>query len=181
MDDLHEGFHVLNRQAPHAFLPFIDHAGKVGEFLVAEPADPLDEIIVVFGEMVGHRRKNGMEHMAGPRTGQVPAFRCKFFEYGNILLIKFPWHGEFPGYLFSGLWNKRTGWTPVTLTVRCCLAVDPALSPLLCLREITGTVLAGGHICRSGLHTDYGFGLPNLTEREVRQEKNASAFFDFGT
>jgi hypothetical protein len=34
---------------------------------------------------------------------------------------------------------------------------------------------------------DYGFGLPNLTEREVRQEKdgvllqNASAFFDFGT
>jgi hypothetical protein len=40
--------------------------------------------------------------VTGARAGQVSAFRCKFFEYGNILLIKFAWHCGFPGTYFPG-------------------------------------------------------------------------------
>jgi hypothetical protein len=64
----------------------------------------------------------------------------------------------FTGYLFSGLWNKRTGRTPLTVTIRFRSAVDAAFPLFLCFRGETDTVLACWHTCLSGLLTDYGFG-----------------------
>jgi len=94
MDIVDKSFHILYRQAPEALLAFPDHIGDVGEFFGAQAADAPDEILRVFGKMVGDRRQNRLEHMAGGGTGLFTPLRCKFLQDRDILVIEFTWHGE---------------------------------------------------------------------------------------
>ena len=52
MDKVHEGFDILDREAPHTFLAFPDHVSDIGEFAIRKPANPFDKIVTVFGKMV---------------------------------------------------------------------------------------------------------------------------------
>ena len=93
MDQVHQRFDILHREAPKALLALLYQVRDIGEFIVTQAADAPDKIVAVLGKMVGNRGQDRMEHMPGAGAGQVPAFRREFLQYRNILLIEFAWHG----------------------------------------------------------------------------------------
>ena len=55
MNKVDKRLDILYRKTTHALLSFLDHFRDIREFLIIEPADPLNKIITVFGEMVRNR------------------------------------------------------------------------------------------------------------------------------
>lgn len=92
MKQVHERFHILNGQAPETLFALSDEIRDIGEFVVIQAADAPDKVFTVLGKMVGDRWQDRMEHMPGAGAGQIPAFRRKFLQQRNVLLIEFSWH-----------------------------------------------------------------------------------------